>query len=244
MITKTTKTILFAAIIAAMILPFSSMDYANADKKNQDEVYDGTQVKEAFILLDPYMTVTEERQITFDKKAAKEAGLSKKVIKFGKEYSELQNDMIKKVKKGDNVKLDKEKSKKFDKFFNKVKEGNTSFSLQSLIPVAYAANCNYWGPHNQPDAVAGTASFTPITNYLVYLGYHQVQKPYSGDPSIDYAKDVTAFGCDDGVFREQAIIRSALTYDTYNPEPNPEVFSYDWPAWWWGPYVLAWHGLN
>ncbi len=79
---------------------------------------------------------------------------------------------------------------------------------------------------------------------MIYQGYHQVQIPWSSNPSIDYAQDVTAYGCNDGVFREQAIIRSSITYETYTPEPNPEIVSYSWPSWWWGPYVLAWHGLN
>ena len=32
MTTKTIKTILFAALLVAMVLPFSGMDFANADK--------------------------------------------------------------------------------------------------------------------------------------------------------------------------------------------------------------------
>lgn len=31
------------------------------------------------------------------------------------------------------------------------------------------------------------------------------------------------------------------TYWYEGPEPNPEVFSYFPPAWWWRPYVLWWH---
>jgi len=37
-LTRTTKTILFASLIAAMILPFSGMDYAEAD--NGKKVHD------------------------------------------------------------------------------------------------------------------------------------------------------------------------------------------------------------
>jgi len=240
-INKTTKTILFASLITAMILPFSEMNYAEAE-----EVYDGTKVKESFIQLDPYMTVTDEKKILFDIKSAKENGLDKKIIKIGKEYTKLQNDMIDSLKSEDktNLTLDEKQVKKFEKFFKKIKNGDDALFTQSTIPTIYTASCNVWGPHAQPNAVDETATFTPIATYLIYNGYHQVQVPYSANPSIDYAKKTTAYGCENGVFREQALIRSSVTYDTYNPEPNSEVFDYVWPSWWWGPYVLAWHGLN
>lgn len=236
MIMKNAKTVLFASLIAAMILPFSGMQFAEAE-----EVYDGTKVKEAFIQLDPYMTVTDEKKILFDIKSANENGLDEKIIKIGKEYAKLQNDMIDSLKSGDttNLILDEKQVTKFEKFFKKIKNGDDTLFTQSTISAVYAANCNVWGPHAQPDAVHETSTFTPITTYLIYKGYHQVQIPYSGDPSIDYAKKTTAYGCENGVFREQAIIRSSVTYDTYNPEPNSEVFDYIWPSWWWGPYVLA-----
>ncbi|MCJ8306930.1 MAG: hypothetical protein HRU07_07785 [Nitrosopumilus sp.] len=240
---KIIKTILFASLIAVMVLSFSSMDYAEADGKRQGEVYDGKEVKDAFVNLDPYMTVAEDKKIYLNEKAAMEDGISKRDIKLGLEYIELQNTMMRKIQAGTATyaTLDKEKAKKFEKFFSIVKEGEDDPFEKSIFPVAYGAWCNVWGPHYQPNPVSKTATFTPISNYLVYRDYHQVQEPWTFNSEIDYAKKIVAYGCDNGVFREQAIIRSTVGYSVYNPEPNPEITTYMWPTWWWGPYVYSWH---
>jgi len=170
------KTILFVSLIAAMIIPLSIMEIASAATQNTEEIYDGAKVKEAFIQLDPYMSLDDEKKIIFDSNTAKDNGLNKKTIKMGKEYAKLHNDMIDSLKDGisDIMKLDEKESKKFTKFFKKIKKGDDSLFTQSVIPATYAASCNIWGPHDQPDAVPKVVTFTPITTYLIFRGYHQV----------------------------------------------------------------------
>ncbi len=65
-----------------------------------------------------------------------------------------------------------------------------------------------------------------------------------GHHGNDYAKNVNAFGCNNGELRSQGLVTGTYTYNSQSPEPNPELLSYIWPVWWWGNYVLTWHIIN
>ncbi len=112
----------------------------------------------------------------------------------------------------------------------------------------FACGGNFLFPHEDGEEPSFRLfdTDTEVKEYLVSIGRHQVQVPWSADPENDYAITVDAYGCRWGKFREQDTIGynvTALkwTYDISLPEPNPELLSYVWPTWWWGIYVRWWH---
>ncbi|MDA7944102.1 MAG: hypothetical protein MPJ06_08925 [Nitrosopumilus sp.] len=110
-------------------------------------------------------------------------------------------------------------------------------------------------PHKEPPERPVGSFLTKAAAILDLLdaGYHKVPlyatglQQFGGNYGNDYAKTASAYGCNSGEFRDQVVIKpSGSTYyhNTQGPEPNPEVFSYPMPVWWWAGYVLAWHWAN
>ncbi len=104
------------------------------------------------------------------------------------------------------------------------------------------AYCPAWQfPTNQYTSAAAAG------NALLQMGYHSTYAPGCGweyPCTVDYSKWLSVNGCNYGVFRNQAITFQSGTkwkIRFQSPEPNPEVLSYNWPATWWGTYVVYWH---
>lgn len=112
---------------------------------------------------------------------------------------------------------------------------------------AEACGGGYDNPHTCPprlDSGIYRDTRDDIEDYLLDNGFHLVPSYASYDYGDDFAKVVSAYGCGGGPFRHQAWPSpsgSVWTYRYQTPEPNPEVLSYWWPAYWWGPYVYWWH---
>ncbi len=90
--TKTTKTILFASLIAALILPFSGMDFAEA--KKSDDKYDKISEK-----LDREIKkfVEQSEKFSFDSEKMKKENvkLDKKIAELGVSHkTELKNSLV------------------------------------------------------------------------------------------------------------------------------------------------------
>lgn len=105
---------------------------------------------------------------------------------------------------------------------------------------------SFQNPHPEPKPrFKGFFSTENIAkNNLVDNGYHKVSPYASWNYGNDYAKDVSAHGCDDSEMRSQAVVvqlGSIWRHSTQSPEPNPEVLAYSWPVYWWGPYAAWWH---
>ncbi len=105
-------------------------------------------------------------------------------------------------------------------------------------------------PDSSPTTVTGFTSLHDAQYALYQLDYHRVPEYaiFGGEASrdIDFAKTVTSGApgdCNDGPFRDQAIINTYThaEYKVTEDEPNPEVLSYWWPSYWWGFYVEYWH---
>jgi len=70
-ITKKTQTILFASLIMAMILPFSGMDYANADTQTENEKAILAELDPAFVLIGERTLKVEERIVKVNERLEK-----------------------------------------------------------------------------------------------------------------------------------------------------------------------------
>ena len=132
-----------------------------------------------------------------------------------------------------------------------------AFGIGGAIPAHHSAPGTACGggfldPHVRPP-IREMGSFPDMSSTvseLVRLGYHKVPayatgyQFHGGNYEDDYAKVGSAYGCNRGEFRDQALIaveNGRYHYRTQGPEVNPEIFSYIWPATWWGTYVFLWH---
>lgn len=83
-----------------------------------------------------------------------------------------------------------------------------------------------------------------VNNFLIGQGYHRTSR-YASRALFgrDFTK-VVPHACGGSSFRSQAITRKqgeCWTYNTQEPEPNPEVLEYIWPRLGWPGYVHWWH---
>ena len=257
MISRNAKTVLFASLIVAMIIPLASGQMAFASTPNS---YDKNAVQNALIVLEHYVTIDDKRKAEINLYEAMRNGIDREYIKIAVDYVEMINKITKDRDEHPDKKigLSNEDRTKFSEFFSNVKDEGADKDkiiqadtfLGHVLPYAYAASCNVWGPHNQPDLTWSDIYPTrdDAENSLP-SGFSLVPDYASHNDGDDYADWVQAYGCADGVFRIQSIV-GQTTNDEWQfsqhhwpSEPNPEIFDYGWPSWWWGPYVLAWHGL-
>jgi len=175
-ITKKTQTILFASLIAAMILPFSGMNTADAKEIEGYEVMD---IASASTAIEPYATINEDGSVTIDKSNAKQ-NLSKQDFKIAKDYLKYQNHLVKQLRDTPDKKPvhDEYSEMKFSKLANHIKDkkaGNQSSVIETIgnmfVPNAYAA----WGD------VCGQSPWNPLPQPTVYLktGLPDEERPFT-----------------------------------------------------------------
>lgn len=109
-----------------------------------------------------------------------------------------------------------------------------------------ACNGGFQNPHLAPEVIPKRwfATESGAVEYLINNGYHRVPLYASGNYGDDFAKTTSAYHCDSGEMRRQAIVFQSGSYwrhNTQSPEPNPKILAYGWPAYWWGGYVAWWH---
>ncbi len=252
-ITNKTKTILLSFLIVAIILPFSAMNFAEAQ---QGEKYTANDIKNAITKADQYITI-KEHIVTFDKKSAKDT-MSKHEIKIIYDFVKMQNDYVDKVKKNPNKKhqMDSEINDKFAELKKQVKESkvkNIDFA-QWILPKAFAwtdvCGGSFDNPHDEyAKKTTGTYSTENVAAVAALnMGYHQVPI-YASDPlsyfeTVDMGKSISAYNCNFGAFRDQIVVtENNSNYDHRKQikEPNPEFLSFSAPVWWWTWYTAQWH---
>jgi hypothetical protein len=89
-----------------------------------------------------------------------------------------------------------------------------------------------------------------VVNFLENIGYHETSDTVNYYDANEYTLVINnsdiAYGCPGGPFRSQALVTEVdegWTYKSQAPEPNPEVFSYQWPNLLWPEYVVWWHQI-
>ncbi len=230
MTTNKFKTILFASLIAAMILPFSGMQSAEAALSD-----DPKRVAVVLAKITPYITINDDKTISFDKKDAREDGLDRKTIRQGNKIVKEQNALV----KGEII-----ESKILGSYF-KSKTFTEMGTTQSC-------NWNGAGDPTQNFYSTGETTLAGAQDHLSGMNYHKIAW-YALHPGAwgnqeladrDHQKSVWAHGCESGVFRTEALILPDYTqYLESTPEPNPEYLdnSWSWPVWYWPVYVADWH---
>ncbi len=180
----------------------------------------------------PYVTVNPDYSLTVDKTKARRVGVSKKAIELATEIVKLNNEVVANP----------------DLFMKPIAPSQLK-KVESAFAQLNEIACG--GGPNKPHPCPKWATVSPIwkskqavINYLVSVGYHKTADYASNYNADDYTRCVNAYGCSGCKFRTQAIItgqNNKWGYKYQTPEPNPEILSYIWPAYWWGTYVRWWH---
>ncbi len=122
-------------------------------------------------------------------------------------------------------------------------------SKNSLVNFQTVCGGGPTSPHYCPGWAYPSFSYalrSQMINFLLGQGYHKTNNVgcgYSTCPD-DYTQPIYANNCNFGAFRSQGIVYASglvWKYRYQKPEPNPEIFNYQWPAVWWGLYVANWH---
>jgi len=239
-ITKKTQTILFASLIAVMILPFSGMNYAQAENQTENNI------GETLAKANPFIIVNEDQIVIVDYEAVSEV-LTETELNFIKTITEEQNNFVNALRDDSEVgisMLSAESQELLDYFA----------TLEGPIGTDEVNSpwfCSWWaqGAPNSSTHNTYQSTLAGVQSLLVDLGYHQTPDYAAyGYPTPDYPVThqyndfISVHGCWDGVFRSEGVIDLDFSkYYKSTPEPNPEIFGYLWPQPYWPVYVVAWH---
>ena len=93
MTSKTTKTVLFGALIAAMILPFSSMNVAEAQSAPETK-YSKNYIERMFVFLEPVMVKNNNGHLSLNSTLVNSYGLSPYDSQFANNWIIFNNNLI------------------------------------------------------------------------------------------------------------------------------------------------------
>lgn len=252
------KTILFASLIMAMILPFSGMNYANAEENKIKKQYTRAEIDNAFGVSEKYVTYTETKHMVVDVKSMNDDEVSKLDIHIMKKYAKLHNKLMNGILSGNEDRLNKAQSNLFDGQFKYLFNADSDLpSTQWFHDLAACGITNgVTSTYPQTPSISigeqGHSNEQSIRDELESQDLHYVNWPWSDWGDVVYAeKNFTGQEeCDNGEFRDEHHVYSPSTsnghvnsWHTFVQlnEPNPELFDYNHPALWWGGFVQYWH---
>jgi len=261
------KTMFFGALIAAMILPFSSMGVAEAQQTPTK--YTLEQINSAFTIAQEHVTYEEEtNHMILDIAEMQEHGATSLDVTISLNYASIHNSTMDAYFSGNVTQMEMVdnsfRTGLFSNIFNQDQPVKKSHQRTEVFNLSACGITFDQTKHPVPGISIDEdnhSSYKKITEALADRGYHEVYR-YAVDPDdvgFVYAKvNTTGYGgCIGGEFRdENHIYRPSMThyYDEAreNPtrnwhtllqenEPNPEIRSYSPPTIWWNAYVAAWH---
>lgn len=232
-------------IVVSLFIVFVSCSYGQSQIVNsKGNAYSWVELNK----MTPYMKLNDDYTVYFDRTTAEKDNISPKLLRLGADYEQYHNNLIKIVK------TDGIYSQKAKELPNRQKFANLFISSTSNLQTTaddLACGGSQQKPHPCPPRKNSgyyKNTLTELSNYLKNAGFHNTYWPGCGNGNYNCATDFTrwvnAYSCTWGSFRMQASAftsGSKWTYWTQSPEPNPEIFSYSWPVWWWGTYVQWWH---
>lgn len=238
------RVILMLGLLVCMLVCGSVTGKVVASDKSSKESApsDVAHIQAALQAITSYIYQNKNKKILFDISGASEAGVSEEYIELGEELVVLSNSVVSRKR------IKKERFERFAPYFSYI--ANNGVPVNAKEKRVYKHCGDKENPAPCPPRVWSRSfpSRQAVVDYLFKEGYHKTPRYCSSfnpfeDNENDYTKWVNA-GCNFGAFRPQALIVTTGTvwgFRTQSPEPNPEIYNYDWPHWWWGSYVLWWH---
>lgn len=201
--------------------------------------------------LTPYMSLNKDYSVNFDSIRANTDKLPNSYVRLGERYEFYHNNLLQ-IAKAEGIYSKRIKELPDNQLFSSFFESKSTTTAQAAISASsLVCGGSQQQPHPCPARVNSgilKKSQTEISNYLKGIGFHNTYWPGCGPQeytcSTDFTKWISAYNCTRGSFRTQASLFQSgtkWTYRTQSPEPNPEIFSYSWPVYWWGTYVSWWH---
>lgn len=189
--------------------------------------------------------------------------MSNHEINIINDFITMQNDYVSKVIANPNEKhsFDLELQSKFSELVEDVKKSKdqvrgVDYISNWLLPEAFAWSDVCGGSLSNPHPeyvqkdIYQTSSKSTAINIVEYWEYVEVA-PYASNPSewfnfnsMDYGKEITAYNCNPGAFRDQIVLDQEDSQWHFNKqikEPNPSFLDYASPVWWWVYYTAVWH---
>ncbi|WP_067958283.1 hypothetical protein [Nitrosopumilus sp. Nsub] len=160
MTTKTTKTILFASLIAALLAPFSTMDFAEAKK---DQSFDADKVRK--ILADKKIKADKEKTEAKDQKQHEKADRKLERIDIFSKLTDIKEKMENETDAKKLAKLDAKAQKLIVKYQNTVQ----SEEIEMSTPVEFGIRQVV----SNPISFSTTQTRSPdCNNQNTTFGYH------------------------------------------------------------------------
>jgi len=233
---KNVKTIVFGALIAAMILPFSMMD-VSAQSATETK-YSKNYIERMFVQLEPLMIKHDNGHLSLNATLANEYGLSPYDTAFADNWIGFNNNLIDAHNSGEGV--DEALTPLTDGIFSNV--FNDPVFRNSYFSSTACGDHNFQDPHPvYREFVKSNLSKPAKTSMLLEQGYHAIL--ITLNPSNEFAKLSThAEVCNNGPLRDQVTLKSK-GYSWQPLEPNPETLTYSAPTYWWNAYTAWWHTL-
>lgn len=215
------------------------------------------EVSEQIHKLEPYIQAVLQngiRQQIFNGNAALKDGLSISSVLLAHEIVGFQNEMMRAMAAGETnvlyAPIDALKYPRLAVFLAlKPQKSTIKTTIRDGI-----VECGDW--YNPIPSCSPRRYFSTSYNLeqsLVGMDFHKTVEyacePYCQNTAtfewVDFTKPVSSesgYGiCESPKFRYHGRIESQTTYSVQYGEPNPEVFSYEWPYPAWGVYVKWWH---
>ncbi len=235
---KNAKTVLFATLLLAMILPFSMADMADAKKSP----YSLEKIDRVFAASTNYLTYDDDGKMKLDAKGMKKQdNVNKSDVKLMKKWVKLNNKLIKAMDSKDQKKIDKAMDKiengRFSLLTNPVSTPPAAESARGQISLKSHVTPNWltlsacgitYGTSSHPNPAYsinyhGYSSKAALQSGLTSAGYDKLG-PFTGGADfdlwlkgLDYGKiNTTGYGgCTGGEFRDQNVIIDGKDF-TYN----------------------------
>lgn len=212
------------------------------------------EIGEKFAKLDP-----KTHRVSFDTKAAKEAGYDSNVIQLVKEQFDSQNELVEAVKSGrtriGEFRPSAAKYPKWKRFQDraterKFKKPKAETSSSETVKVAgailgrnlFAVNtltaCGDYAfpkPNVQPTRYYYTQTNPPAVDWLLNNGFHKTWPYATGNYGINYTRPTYYSGvqgvCDSPKFRDEGKVSGTYTMNLQYKEPNPEILEPYYGLW-------------
>ena len=269
---KSKKTKIVFILMTAVAVS-STIGFSNTIFAEKPNYYTVEEIAKAFHTAQKYAHFGDMNKIIISSDVADVYGIVEKDMKIMTEWAELHNNLMDALLQKDERKIDVTMSEiKNGKFApltsaitmpisitpTTIKQVSWSYFSLTACGITYGSTS-----HAEPTVVVGIHGYDDkdtAAKALEGLGFHEISYPYTDWDLRGYdfgKKNYAGYAeCDNGEFRDQHVIYDESTHwmgsVAYGPthtlaqhnEPNPEVFSYDNPTFWWAVYTADWHYSN
>lgn len=218
---------------------------------------DVDQINQELAALEPYVHFANDGTSTLDARSARQDGFSEHTISLAEEIVAFHNELVEieaasGVHDVERIKISLERYPRLREFFELASQESTAEkSSNGPSPLGVHACGTFSNP--VPDYTPPRYTFGPYADpegTLLSWGFHHTAWYACGQlPPYDCPNDFTRgrgyygpYGyCSSPRFRDQGRTDGSPYFTIQYGEPNPEIYSYSWPYWYWDAYVFWWH---